>query len=122
MSGTATPIATCRSHMDGFWLSGSRAPSSTCVPAKDTCSSTSDRRRSCAPWPRARSAWRRVGVVTSASSASQAPAYRGVVDRCEECGCDYDPPKPLERSLRWVAVHTVHEVRHHLLDVRRQLE
>src|SRR5438132_2304120 len=90
MSGTATPIATCRSHMDGFWLSGSRAPSSTCVPAKDTCSSTSDRRRSCAPWPRARSAWRRVGVVTSASSASQAPAYGGVVDRCEECGFDYD--------------------------------
>jgi len=34
----------------------------------------------------------------------------------------YNYPKPLERSLRWVAVHTVHEVRHHLLDVRRQLE
>jgi len=26
-----------------------------------------------------------------------------------------------ERSLRWVAVHTLHEVRHHLLDIRRQL-
>jgi hypothetical protein len=33
----------------------------------------------------------------------------------------YNYPRPFERSLRWVAVHTVHEVRHHLLDVRRQL-
>jgi hypothetical protein len=32
----------------------------------------------------------------------------------------YNYPKTLERSLRWVAVHTVHELRHHLLDVRRQ--
>lgn len=33
----------------------------------------------------------------------------------------YSWPQRTERSLRWVAVHTVHEVRHHLLDVRRQL-
>jgi hypothetical protein len=33
----------------------------------------------------------------------------------------YNYPSRSERSLRWVAVHTVHEVRHHLLDVRRQL-
>lgn len=33
----------------------------------------------------------------------------------------YNYPKPAARSLRWVAVHTVHEVSHHLLDVRRQL-
>jgi hypothetical protein len=33
----------------------------------------------------------------------------------------YNYPARFERSLRWVAVHTVHEVRHHLLDVRRQL-
>jgi hypothetical protein len=33
----------------------------------------------------------------------------------------YNWPQRSERSLRWVAVHTVHEVRHHLLDVRRQL-
>lgn len=33
----------------------------------------------------------------------------------------YNYPKLFERSLQWVAVHTVHEVRHHLLDVRRQL-
>ncbi len=34
----------------------------------------------------------------------------------------YNYPDPSERSLRWVAVHTVHEVHHHLLDVRRQLK
>jgi len=33
----------------------------------------------------------------------------------------YRYPQPFDRSLRWVAVHTVHEVRHHTLDVRRQL-
>lgn len=33
----------------------------------------------------------------------------------------YNYPEVSQRSLRWVAVHTVHEVRHHLLDVRRQL-
>jgi DinB superfamily len=33
----------------------------------------------------------------------------------------YNYPAPAARSLRWVAVHTVHEMRHHLLDVRRQL-
>jgi hypothetical protein len=33
----------------------------------------------------------------------------------------YNYPKLFQRSLRWVAVHTVHEVRHHLLDLRRQL-
>lgn len=33
----------------------------------------------------------------------------------------YNFPRRSERSLRWVAVHTVHEARHHLLDVRRQI-
>jgi hypothetical protein len=33
----------------------------------------------------------------------------------------YTYPERWERSLRWVALHTVHEVRHHLADVRRQL-
>jgi DinB superfamily len=33
----------------------------------------------------------------------------------------YNYPQRAERSLRWVAVHTVHEVRHHLLDIERQL-
>jgi hypothetical protein len=33
----------------------------------------------------------------------------------------YNYPEPRERSLRWVAVHTVHELHHHTLDVRDQL-
>lgn len=33
----------------------------------------------------------------------------------------YNYPRLSERSLRWVAVHTLHEVNHHLLDTRRQL-
>lgn len=33
----------------------------------------------------------------------------------------YNYPTRLERTLRWVAMHTLHEVRHHLLDIRRQL-
>lgn len=38
-----------------------------------------------------------------------------------ERGIVYNWPQRCERTLRWLAVHTVHEVRHHLLDVRRQL-
>jgi hypothetical protein len=34
----------------------------------------------------------------------------------------YNYPKRLERSLRWVAVHTAHDVHHHVLDVRNQLD
>jgi hypothetical protein len=34
----------------------------------------------------------------------------------------YNYPRTFERSLRWVAIHTVHEVRHHGLDVRRIVE
>lgn len=33
----------------------------------------------------------------------------------------YNWPRPSERSLQWVATHTVHELQHHLLDIRRQL-
>lgn len=33
----------------------------------------------------------------------------------------YNYPQRLERPLRWVAVHTQHEVRHHLRDVEIQL-
>jgi DinB superfamily len=34
----------------------------------------------------------------------------------------YNFPVPTERSLRWVAVHTLHEVRHHQMDIARQLD
>jgi hypothetical protein len=33
----------------------------------------------------------------------------------------YNYPDRQPRSLHWLAVHTLHEVRHHLSDVRRQL-
>lgn len=33
----------------------------------------------------------------------------------------YTDPEHRERTLRWLAAHTSHEVRHHLMDVRRQL-
>ena len=48
-----------------------------------------------------------------------------VLDRLDAEGWDktlvYNYPEPWERSLRWVAVHTVHEVQHHRQDVERQL-
>ncbi|MFG1790461.1 DinB family protein [Nocardia sp. NPDC049149] len=31
-------------------------------------------------------------------------------------------PERQERTLRWLAVHTLHELRHHLLDMHRQLD
>jgi DinB superfamily len=34
----------------------------------------------------------------------------------------YTYPEPADRPVRWVAVHTVHELRHRLLDVDRQLD
>jgi hypothetical protein len=33
----------------------------------------------------------------------------------------YHYPETRERSLRWVAIHTLHEAQHHLLDIRRQV-
>ena len=33
----------------------------------------------------------------------------------------YSFPSPQERSLAWVAVHTLHEVHHHTHDIRRQI-
>ena len=51
--------------------------------------------------------------------------FANVLDRLGPADWDrtvmYNYPEPTERSLRWMAVHTVHEVRHHLADVRRQV-
>ena len=33
----------------------------------------------------------------------------------------YNYPSSAERSLRWLAIHTQHEVEHHLLDIKHQL-
>jgi hypothetical protein len=51
--------------------------------------------------------------------------FTNVLDRLDEAAWDrtliYNFPEPMERDLRWMAAHTLHEVRHHLLDVQRQL-
>jgi DinB superfamily len=55
-----------------------------------------------------------------------AALFAHVLARLDHAGWDrpviYSYPARQERTLRWVAVHTVHEVDHHLLDVRRQLD
>ncbi|MEV6428965.1 DinB family protein [Nocardia sp. NPDC051463] len=52
--------------------------------------------------------------------------FANVLDRLAPADWDrtiiYLFPEPQQRSVRWVAVHTLHELRHHLLDMRRQLE
>lgn len=51
--------------------------------------------------------------------------FGGVLDRFGprdwEREVVYPHPEPTARSLAWVAVHTVHEAQHHLLDIRRQI-
>jgi DinB superfamily len=51
--------------------------------------------------------------------------FANVLDRLDKADWErtvmYNYPAVSERSLRWMAVHTEHEVKHHLLDVRRQL-
>jgi len=54
-----------------------------------------------------------------------AQLFANDLDRLSETDWDrtviYTYPHRAERSLRWLAIHTVHEVRRHLLDVRRQI-
>jgi hypothetical protein len=51
--------------------------------------------------------------------------FTNVLDRLDDAGWErtliYNYPERAERSLRWVAVHTRHEVEHHLADVESQL-
>ena len=51
--------------------------------------------------------------------------FANVLDRLDPADWDrrviYNFPEPTERDLTWMAVHTQHEVVHHLQDVRRQL-
>ena len=55
-----------------------------------------------------------------------AAMFANVLDRLGPDDWDrtttYTYPQQADRSLRWVAVHSVHEMRHHLLDARRQLD
>jgi len=50
--------------------------------------------------------------------------FTGVLRRLDDGSWDrtliYNYPEPSVRSLRWVAVHTLHEVTHHLRDVQTQ--
>lgn len=52
--------------------------------------------------------------------------FTGVLARLDEQSWQrtmiYSYPSPAPRSLAWVAVHTLHEVVHHLGDVQRQLQ
>ena len=41
-------------------------------------------------------------------------------DQLERTGI-YNYPTPQERSVRWIGVHTLHECRHHLLDIDKFL-
>jgi hypothetical protein len=54
-----------------------------------------------------------------------AAMFANVLDQLQPADWDrrvvYSYPKPWERSLRWVAVHTLHEVRHHRLDIEGQV-
>jgi hypothetical protein len=56
--------------------------------------------------------------------ADAAAMFANVLARLGDADWDrtvvYGYPARAERSLRWVAVHTVHEMRHHLGDVSRQ--
>jgi uncharacterized protein (DUF1330 family) len=49
--------------------------------------------------------------------------FANVLDRLSPAEWDrtaiYNYPQPTVRTLRWIAVHTVHEVEHHLLDMQR---
>ncbi len=50
--------------------------------------------------------------------------FVGVLDRLGTADWDqsiaYSFPEPTTRNLRWVAVHTAHEIVHHLQDIRSQ--
>ncbi len=61
----------------------------------------------------------------AAQVAQAALLFAGVLSRLgdDDWGraIGYRFPAPAQRSLRWVAVHTAHEVAHHLHDIRAQL-
>ncbi|WP_082951337.1 DinB family protein [Mycobacterium mantenii] len=64
-----------------------------------------------------------VGVARQLTDA--ATLFSNVLARLSDGDWDrtvvYHYPETSRRSLRWVAIHTAHELRHHLLDIRRQL-
>jgi hypothetical protein len=63
-------------------------------------------------------------VVVARQLRDAASLFAGVLARFDDETWDrtliYNYPEPTERDLAWVAVHTQHEVHHHLADVRAQ--
>jgi hypothetical protein len=57
--------------------------------------------------------------------ADAALLFTNVLGRLDAEGWErtlrYNYPEPADRSLRWLAAHTLHEVRHHLGDMRGQI-
>lgn len=66
----------------------------------------------------------RLAEFARARGTEAADLFTNVLARLDDADWErtvtYTYPNRAERSLRWVATHTLHEVRHHLLDVRRQ--
>jgi len=63
------------------------------------------------------------GVARQLTDA--AALFGNVLDRLATDDWDrtvvYNYPETHERSLRWLAIHTVHDLQHHLVDIRRQV-
>ncbi len=65
-------------------------------------------------------------VAVARQLRDAAMLFAGVLDRLDVEDWSrtliYNFPEPTVRSLAWVAVHTQHEVHHHLADVRAQID
>jgi hypothetical protein len=57
----------------------------------------------------------------AANANALAQVFEALTAEQWERRCIYSYPEPTERDLRWLARHTVHEGRHHLLDIGRVL-
>jgi hypothetical protein len=57
----------------------------------------------------------------AANAHALAESFEGLAAERWERRFIYNYPEPSERDLRWLARHTVHEGRHHLLDIGRVL-
>lgn len=64
-----------------------------------------------------------IDVARQLSDAAR--LFANVLDRLPTADWErtvmYSYPAFAERSLRWLGIHTLHEIRHHLEDARRQL-
>lgn len=63
-----------------------------------------------------------VGTEIAFAAAMAAWAFDGLDSSAWDRTCIYNFPEPSERSLLWLAQHTLHEGRHHLRDIEQILE